>query len=142
MRGTLECGSDMKLLAAALLALVLPASAAAALEVKLSVVPSSPKKGVTSVVELRPYWTKVRNDGTCCRLEPADVRYPFKVQAVSRTGRVFRIVVRRTKNRFVWAGSFVFNRRGTWPVRAPQWRPGYVRNFGARPRVRTVVRPG
>jgi hypothetical protein len=142
MEATLESRSDMKVIAAALLALVVPASAAAALEVKLSVVPSSPRKGVSSVVQLRPYWTKVRDDGTCCRLDPADVRYPFKVQAVSPTGRVFRIVVRRTKNRFLWAGRFVFNRRGTWVVRAPQWGPGYVRSYGARPRVQILVRPG
>ncbi len=133
----------MKLIAAALLALVVPASAAAALEVKLSVVPGSPKKGISSVVELRPYWTKVRDDGTCCRLEPANVTYPFKVQAVSPTGRVFRIVVRRTKkSRFVWSGSFVFNRKGAWTVRAPQWGPRYSRSYGARPQVRTIVRPG
>lgn len=125
----------MKLVAAVLLALVVPASAAAALEVKLSVVPGSPKKGASSVVQLRPYWTKYRADGTCCRLEPADVRYPFKVQAISPTGRVVRIVVRRTRNRFVWAGSFVFARRGTWTLRAPQWGPRYSRNYGARVRV-------
>ncbi len=131
----------MKLLAAALLALVVPTSAAAALEVKLSVVPGSPKKGVSSVVQLRPYWTKYRADGTCCRLEPANVNYPFRVEVVSPTGRVSRVVVRRTKkSRFVWAGSFVFSRRGPWTVRAPQWGPGYSRNFGARPRVTITVR--
>jgi len=131
----------MKLLAAGLLALVVPASAAAALEVKLSVVPGSPKKGVSSVVQLRPYWTKYRADGTCCRLEPANVNYPFRVEVVSPTGRVSRVVVRRTrKSRFVWAGSFVFSRRGRWTVRAPQWGPRYSRNFGARPRVTITVR--
>ena len=124
----------MKLLAAALLALVLPASAAAALEVKLSVVPSSPKKGASSFVQLRPYWTQYRDDGTCCKLVPADVRYPFKIEAVSPTGRVFRVVVRRTKNRFLWAGSVAFTRTGRWTLRAPQWGPRYSRNFGARPR--------
>lgn len=130
----------MKLVAAALLALVVPASAAAALEVKLSVVPGSPKNGASSVVQLRPYWTKHRADGTCCRLEAADVRYPFKVQAISPTGRVVRVVVRRTRSRFVWAGSVVFGRRGTWTLRAPQWGPRYSQNYGARPRVRVAVR--
>lgn len=129
----------MKLLTAALLALVLPASAAAALEVKLSV-PSSPKKGASSVVQLRPYWTHYRADGTCCRLKPADVRYPFRVEAVSPTGRVSRVVVRRTKNRFVWSGSFAFTRAGRWTLRAPQWGPRYSQNYGARPRVRIAVR--
>jgi hypothetical protein len=130
----------MKLLATALVALVIPATAAAALEVKLSVAQSSPKKGASTVVQLRPYWTEYRADGSCCRLKPADVRYPFKVQAVSPTGRVFRVVVRRTKNRFVWAGSFVFNRRGRWTLRAPQWGPRYSRNYGAQPRVQVAVR--
>ena len=129
----------MKLIAAVFLALALPASAAAALEVKLSVVPGSPKKGVSTVVQLRPYWTYNRPDGSCCVLKPAAVRYPFKVQAVSPTGRVTRIVVRRTENRYVWAGRFVFRTRGTWTLRAPQWGPRYSRNFGARPRIQISV---
>jgi hypothetical protein len=130
----------MKLVAALLLALVVPATAAAALEVKLSVVPSAPKKGATSVVQLRPYWTRYRAGGTCCRLVQADVRYPFEVEAVSPAGHVFRVVVRRTKNRFVWAGSFAFSPAGMWTLRAPQWGPRYSRNYGARPRVRFAVR--
>jgi hypothetical protein len=129
----------MKLVFAAFLALAFPASAAAALEVKLSVVPGSPRKGVSSVVQLRPYWTYNRPDGSCCLLKPAAVRYPFKVQAVSPTGRVMRIVVRRTKNRYVWAGRFVFPTRGKWTLRAPQWGPRYSRNFGARPRIQVTV---
>jgi hypothetical protein len=94
----------MKLVSAAALALAFPASARAALEVKLAVVPDSPKKGASTVVQLRPYWTYNRPDGSCCMLKPAAVSYPFKVQAVSPAGRVARIVVRRTKNRYVWAG--------------------------------------
>jgi hypothetical protein len=129
----------MKLFAAVFLALAFPASAVAALEVKLSTKPSSPKKGVTTVVQLRPYWTYNRPDGTCCALKPAAVRYPFKVQAVSPTGRVTRIVVRRTKNRHVWAGRFVFRTPGRWTLRAPQWGPRYSRNFGARPRIQVTV---
>jgi hypothetical protein len=129
----------MKLIAAALLALAVPASAAAALEVKLSTKPGSPRKGVSTVVELRPYWTYNRPDGSCCLLKPAAVRYPFKVQAVSPTGRVTRIVVRRTKNRHVWAGLFVFRTPGRWTLRAPQWGPRYSRNFGARPRIQVTV---
>lgn len=129
----------MKLVFAALLTLAFPASAGAALEVKLSVVPGSPKKGVSSVVQLRPYWTYNRPDGSCCLLKPAAVKYPFKVQAVSPTGRVTRVVVRRTKNRYVWAGRFVFPTRGKWTLRAPQWGPRYSRNFGARPRIQVTV---
>ena len=129
----------MKLVSAVLVALVFPASAGAALEVKLSVVPVSPKKGVSTVVQLRPYWTYNRPDGSCCVLKPAVVSYPFKVQAVSPSGRVTRIVVRRTQNRFVWAGRFVFRAAGSWTLRAPQWGPRYSRHYGARPRIRVTV---
>jgi hypothetical protein len=129
----------MKLLAAALAALALPASAAAALEVKLSVVPTSPKKGAATVVQLRPYWTYNPPDGSCCLLKPADVRYPFRVDAVSPGGRVMRVAVRRTKNRLVWAGRIVFSTRGRWTLRAPQWGPRYSTHYGARPRIRVTV---
>ncbi len=130
----------MKLVSAVFLALAFPASAAAALEVKLSVVPGSPKKGVSTVVQLRPFWTYNRPDGSCCVLKPAAVSYPFKVQAVSPTGRVRRVVVRRTKNRYVWAGRFVFRTPGLWTLRAPQWGPRYSRAYGARPRIQVAVR--
>jgi hypothetical protein len=42
----------MKLLAVALLALAVPASAVGALEVKLSVVPKAPKVGAASTIQL------------------------------------------------------------------------------------------
>lgn len=129
----------MKLFAAALAALAFPASAAAALEVKLSVVPTSPKKGAATVVQLRPYWTYNRPDGSCCVLKRADVRYPFRVEAVSPGGRVWHLVMRRTTNRFVWAGRIVFRTRGRWTLRAPQWGPRYSRQYGARPRIRVTV---
>jgi hypothetical protein len=129
----------MKLILAVFLALAFPASAGAALEVKLSVVPDTPKKGVSTVVQLRPYWTYNRPDGSCCVLKQAAVNYPFRVQAVSPRGRVTRIVVRRTKNRYVWAGRFVFRTRGKWTLRAPQWGPRYSRNYGARPRIQVTV---
>jgi hypothetical protein len=129
----------MKLLAAALAALAFPASASAALEVKLSVVPSSPKKGASTVVQLRPYWTYKRPDGSCCRLQRADVRYPFRVDAVSPAGRIWHLVMRRTENRFVWAGRIAFAARGRWTLRAPQWGPRYSTHYGARPRIRVTV---
>jgi hypothetical protein len=130
----------MKLFAAVLAAaLALPASASAALEVKLSLVPSSPKKGASTVVQLRPYWTYNRPDGSCCLLRAADVRYPFRLEAVSPGGRVTRIVVRRTQSRFVWAGRIVFRTAGRWTLRAPQWGPRYSRRYGARPRIRVIV---
>ena len=129
----------MKLLAAAFAALAFPASASAALEVKLSVVPTAPKKGASTVVQLRPYWTYNRPDGSCCQLRPADVRYPFRVEAVSPSGRVTRLVMRRTKSRFVWSGRIVFRAAGRWTLRAPQWGPRYSRHYGARPRIQVLV---
>ena len=130
----------MRVFAAGLLALVLPTTAAAALEVRLSVAPPSPRAGARATVELRPYWAYNRPDGTCCLLKPANVRYPFTVEAVSPTGHVSRVVVRRTKNRFVWAGHFLFRAAGRWTLRAPQWGPRYSRNYGVRPRIPVTVR--
>ncbi|SRR5712691_6610252 len=130
----------MKALAAAVLALAVPASASAALEIKLSVAPPSPKAGTRTVVQLRPYWTYKRADGSCCRLVPANVSYPFKVEAVSAAGRAFRIAVRKTKNRYVWAGPFVFRSAGRWIVRDSQWGPAYSTHYGAKPRIRVQVK--
>lgn len=129
----------MKPLVAVLAALAFPASASAALEVKLSVAPTAPKKGASTVVQLRPYWTYNRPDGSCCQLRPADVRYPFRVEAVSPGGRVTRIVMRRTNNRFVWSGRIRFPAVGRWTLRAPQWGPRYSLHYGARPRIRISV---
>jgi len=130
----------MRALGATLLALALPASSAAALEIKLVVVPASPKAGMRALVQLRPYYTYLRPDGSCCRLQPADVRYPFRVEAVSPRGCVFRVAVRKTSNHFVWSGSFRFGQAGRWTVRDPQWGPRYSTHYGARPRIRVLVK--
>jgi hypothetical protein len=131
----------MKLLAASFLALLLPSVAGAALEVKLSVSPKPVRKGAPTVVELRPYWTYKRSDGSCCLLRKANVSYPFKVEAVSPSGRVFRVRIHKTPSRYVWSGVFTFGAAaGRWIVRAPQWGPRYSRNFGARPRIVVYVR--
>jgi hypothetical protein len=129
-------------LGAALAALALPGAAAGALEVRLAVVPSAPKARERTVVQLRPYWTYKRPDGSCCRLVAANVNYPFRVEAVSPTGTVSRITVRKTANRYVWAGAVVFRRVGRWTVRAPQWGPRYSTHYGARPRIRFRVSSG
>ena len=129
----------MKLLAAALLALALPASAVAALEVKLAVVPKAPTVGTASTIQLRPYWTYKRPDGSCCVLKPSSASYPFKVEAVAPNGRVHRVRIRRTTNRYLWSAKFRFATAGRWVIRAPQWGPRYSRNFGARPRIAVSV---
>jgi hypothetical protein len=108
--------------------------------VKLSVLPAVPKKGARATVQIRTYWPYNRLDGTCCRLKPADVSYPFRLEAVSPTGRISRFVVRRTTNRFVWAGRFAFRAAGRWTLRARQWGPLYSRQYGARPRIRVTIR--
>jgi len=129
----------MKPALAALLALALPSSALAALEVKLAVVPKTPAKRASATIQLRPYWTYKRADGSCCLLRPAAVRYPFKLEAVSPEGRVYSLAVRRTTNRYLWSAAFRFRAAGRWVVRAPQWGPRYSRNFGARPRIAVTV---
>jgi hypothetical protein len=130
----------MKLLAAALLALALPASAAAALEVKLSVVPKAPTSDTVTTIQLRPYWTYKRADGSCCMLKPAAVKYPFRIEIVSPKGVVSSMNMRRAKDRFLWIRRVVFDAPGRWTVRAPQWGPRYSRHFGARPRITFTVR--
>jgi hypothetical protein len=129
----------MKLFAAALVALALPTSALAALEVKLAVVPKTPAKGAAASVQLRPYWTYNRPDGSCCVLKPAAVSYPFRVEAVSPRERVYSVRVRRTANRYIWSGPFRFRSSGRWVIRAPQWGPRFSRNYGAKPRITVTV---
>jgi len=129
----------MKLVAAALVALALPASALGALEVKLSVVPATPAKGASAAIHLRPYWTYNRPDGSCCVLKPASANYPFRIEAVSPRGRVYPVRMRRTKNRYLWSGGFRFRTPGRWVIRAPQWGPRYSRNYGAKPRITVTV---
>jgi len=114
--------------------------AAAALEVRLSTDPSRPRAGQASSILLRPYVPYVREDGSCCRLEPADVDYPFRLEAVSPTGRVFSLRVRRTSDPFLWSGRFVFRAAGRWEVRATNWGPRYSTSAGGRPRIFVRVR--
>jgi hypothetical protein len=130
----------MKLMAAALAALCLPASTAAALEVKLATAPKTPARDSVTTIQLRPYWTYKRADGSCCVLKPAAVKYPFRIEIVSPKGVVSRMSVRRTKDRFVWIRRIVFAAPGRWTVRAPQWGPRYSRHYGARPRITVTVR--
>jgi hypothetical protein len=132
----------MKLLAAGMLALVLPGSAFGALAIKLTVAPKTPEVGAATTVKLRPYWVYKRADGSCCVLRPSSVGYPFRVEAVDPNGRVHRVRVRRTADRFVWSALFRFRVPGRWVLRDPQWGPRYSRNYGARPRIAVTVQRG
>ena len=129
----------MKLLAAALLALALPASAVGALAVKLNVVPKAPRVGAASTIQLRPYWVFKRADGSCCVLRPSSAGYQYRVEAIDPKGRVHRVRIRRTTNRYLWSAVFRFPTAGRWVIRAPQWGPRYSRNFGAKPRIAVTV---
>ena len=127
------------LLVALVAALALAAPAEASLEVRLSVAPLKPRAGKRIVVQLRPYWTYLRPDGSCCRLEPANVVYPFRLEAVSPTGRVVRLRVRRAQSRFLWTTAFTFRAPGRWTLREPHWGPDYSTSAGGRPRIRVAV---
>ncbi len=120
-------------------ALAVAAPAQAALEVRISITPAKPRVGQRTVVQVRPYWTYLRPDGSCCRLEPANVAYPFRLESVSPAGRVFRPRLRRTSNPFVWTAGFIFRTRGTWTLREPHWGPDYSTSAGGRPRIRVAV---
>jgi hypothetical protein len=125
---------------AALVCLAAAGAASAALEVRLAVDPGKPRAGHASSILLRPYSPYLREDGSCCRLEPADVDYPFRVEAVSPAGRVFRVQVQRTSDPFLWSGRFVFRSAGRWEVRATNWGPRYSASAGGRPRIFVRVR--
>jgi hypothetical protein len=126
--------------AAALVFLALAGGATAALEVRLSVIPARPRTGQRVSVMLRPYRPYLRADGSCCDLEPANVDYPFKIEASSPSGRVFRIRVARKADPYVWTGSFSFRSPGRWEVRATNWGPRYSESAGGRPRIIVRVR--
>ena len=72
-------------------------------------------------------------------LRPSSASYPFKVEAVAPNGRVHRVRIRRTTNRYLWSAVFRFPKAGRWVIRAPQWGPRYSRNFGAKPRIAVTV---
>jgi hypothetical protein len=109
--------------AAAAVLLLSTGGASAALGVRLSIIPTAPRVGQSVSVLLRPYFPYVRDDGTCCRLVPADVKdYRFRVEATSPAGRVFRIAVGRTIDPFLWRRICLsFGRSLERPCRVPRF---------------------
>jgi hypothetical protein len=98
---------------AALSALVLVAEANAAMCIRLSTLPTRPTVGTKAVIQLRTY--APLPDG---RLRPWAVRdYPFRMQAVSPSGRIHRVRVRPSADVYAWRGRFVFPERGRWTIR-------------------------
>jgi hypothetical protein len=90
-------------------------------------------------VYLRAFSPYLRRDGSCCRLVPTDVDYPFKIDAVSPSGKVTQLPLRRTGDRFVWAGQLVLREPGVWEILARNWGPRYSKVAGGRPRIRFRV---
>jgi hypothetical protein len=109
-----------KTAAVAAAALAVPAVAKSALDVRLSIAPAAPRVGDRVTVELRPYWPYERDDGTCCRFVPANVRYPFRVQFVAGA-RSSVVRPQRTTDPHVWLARFRFRARGTWRVRVTNY---------------------
>lgn len=126
--------------AAIAVGLVLVAPAAGALEVRLTIEPARPNALESVTVALRSYVPVVRGDGTCCRLEPDGARsYPFRVEAVSPTGKVVRVRVRPVGSN-LRRGVITFPAAGRWTLRVANYaQRGYRPAFGARPRITVRV---
>lgn len=115
-----------------LFAFVTVPSADAAMCIRLSIDPHRPLLGRTAIVQIRTYFPTPDGD-----LEPTVVRrYPFRVEAVSPHGRLFRIRVSPSTNRFAWRGTFRFNAVGVWTVRVRNFGPVYPAGCGERLKVR------
>jgi hypothetical protein len=133
----------VRVAAVALLAVAMQPSAEAtrtALEVRLTVKPSSPRALEPARIELRTYLPLLRADGSCCRLEPGGpVAYPFRIEATSPAGKRLRVRVAKSQAN-LWQGNFRFPLPGRWLVRVvnsdvPNPLPG------ARPRLWVRIRP-
>lgn len=101
--------------------LVLASPAGGALEVRVEVTPKRPHALEATRVLLRTYAPLIRDDGTCCRLEPWSPRsYRFKVEAVSPEGKRSRVPVRWVRGN-EWEGVVWFARAGRWQLELPQF---------------------
>ena len=121
--------------------LVLATPAGGALEVRLSTVPARPVALEPTRVVLRTYLPLLRSDGTCCRLEPGGPRrYPFRVVAISPSGKTFGVAVQRVRPN-VWHGVFRFRAPGHWQVRVANYDHLGSVLPGARPRLNVHVSP-
>jgi hypothetical protein len=108
--------------------------AGAAMCVTLFAKPEVPTAGVRSEVGLRTYTPYP--DGLRARRITS---YPFRVQAVAPTGRIYRVVIRPALgNR--WVGSFWFPMKGIWTIRVTNFGPQYAEGCGEVLRVRVARR--
>lgn len=99
--------------------LVLVPPAGSALEVRVEVTPRRPHALEVTRIVLRTYAPLIRDDGSCCRLEPWRPRYSFKVEAVSPEGKKSRVRVRWIRGN-EWRGVVRFGRAGRWHLDLPQ----------------------
>lgn len=122
--------------AAIAVGLVLTAPAGGALEVKLSIEPARPAALEPVTVTLRTYVPVVRQDGSCCRLEPHGARsYPFRVEAVSPGGKVVRVRMRPAEGNLS-RGVLSFPTAGRWALRVANYaQGGYSETLGGRSRI-------
>jgi hypothetical protein len=102
--------------------------------IKLFAKPARPTAGARTAIGLRTYAPYPE------RLRPYRfARYPFRVQAVAPTGRLYRVVIAPAlANR--WVGSFWFPMRGAWTIRVTNFGPQYTKGCGAVLRLRVARR--
>jgi hypothetical protein len=119
--------------------LVLATPAAGALEVKLTITPSTPHALEPARIALQTFLPLLRDDGSCCRLvHGGPPSYPFRIEVVSPAGTISRVRARRSgKHR--WAGAFTFPTPGRWQVRVANY-PGCGSAVGARPCISVRVK--
>ena len=88
--------------------------AAAALGARLSVAPEQLTTRSVTNIYVRPYWPYATGP------VPADVQYPFRVQALGPNGR--NMIFRPTKtSRYVWTARFTFPAPGRWELRVANY---------------------
>lgn len=115
----------MRLAAAVVVALAFPSAASGALTARLTASPNPAPVGRSVSISVLPLWPFLREDGTCCRYEPADVTYRFRLQLLGPRGAVLVVEPRRVE-RFRYVASVALRRVGRWEVR--------LANFYASPR--------
>lgn len=115
-------------------ALMLTAAATAAMGVQMTV-DRQPQASHAARIELRPFWPFPNGN------EPADVNYPFKVEAVSPNGAIYRVRIARTQNPYVHVGRLTFRGAGRWCLRVTNYGPSYSAYRGHRPRLCVNVTP-
>ena len=104
----------------AAIAVTFAPAADAAMCIRLFAQPAQPHPGAAAQVGLRTY-APLPDGG----LRPWKVdRYPFRVEAVSPTGRIHRIAVRQSRaDPYAWVGSFRFPKLGVWTIRVTNFAP-------------------